>query len=151
MKATARRPNKCPSSSTNQRCVKSQKYLPLLFRATPIFHTQWRGVTASFPPHERHNQSAAFVICKLAMVGILAEDEGLWHYTTASYSLRSLHWSKPWLKLSSHPQCNKAATFPITSLNVHVGSHESSQKKVRRPTKGRPWKGDFITILQCLQ
>lgn len=88
--------------------------------------------------HERHNQSADFVTCKLAMVGILAENELLWYYTTVSYRLRSLHWLKSWLKLSSHPQCFKETPFPITGLYFHVWVSwvklEESQKTHQRQT-----------------
>lgn len=77
----------------NQRCVKSQKYLTILpcQSCTYIFYTV-ESVTVSSPAQERHNQSASFVTCKLAVVGTLAEDEVLWHYTAARYGLTSLHW-----------------------------------------------------------
>lgn len=95
-----------------------------------LFSTPWKAQWVS-----------SFVVCKLAMAGILAEDEGLWHYTTASYRFRSLHWSKCLLSLSSHLQCNKAAPFSITGVNFHTGilqvKPEENQKTHQSQTTER--------------
>jgi len=66
------------------------------------------------------------------------EDEGLRFYTAARDGLRPPHWSKPWLKLSSHLQLSKAAPFLTTGLNSHIGvsgvdPEEGQQTHQRQP------------------
>ena len=159
VRRTAPKSNKCPASFTNQRCVKSQKYLPLL-PCQSYTHTSYtvERCHCLFPTPRKAQSVRIFSDLqtsrgwhtgkKMKGCGFTPLPEMAWDPRTGQSPGSSYH-----------PICNSAKQ-PLSSPQVWtrmLGFQESTQRKVSRLTKGSHFPlifmrcSDIFSLQNCCE